>query len=177
MAKFSKIAGCVLYYGIGRWLPRPDCRIRALGYIAKRFRGFCGKLMLERCGKNVNICDHASFSTRVKLGNNSGIGRRANISGACTIGDNVIMGPEVCIFTMNHRTDRVDIPIKYQGNTEEREVFIGDDCWIGCRAMLLPGVKLGRGVVVGAGAVVSKDVPDYSVVVGNPARVVKTRGQ
>ncbi len=87
------------------------------------------------------------------------------------------MGPEVCIFTMNHRTDRVDIPIKYQGNTEEREVFIGDDCWIGCRAMLLPGVKLGRGVVVGAGAVVSKDVPDYSVVVGNPARVVKTRGQ
>lgn len=133
--------------------------------------------MLDSCRKNVNICNLATFSTKVKLGDNSGIGIKANIAGPCTIGNNVIMGPEVNIFTKNHNTDRIDVPIKFQGDTEIKEVIIGDDCWIGCRAIILPGVNIGKGAVIGVGAVVSKDVPDFAVVVGNPGRVVKIRGE
>ena len=172
----KKKIGFILYHGIGRWLPAHTFSIEVFARMGRSVRGFCGHLMLESCGKNVNICRQAVFSTKVCLGDNSGIGIRANISGPCSIGNNVIMGPDVTVFTANHRTDRVDIPIKYQGDTEPELVVIGDDCWIGYRAIILPGVRIGKGVVVGAGAVVTKDVPDYAVVAGNPARVVKIRG-
>ncbi len=62
-----------------------------------------------------------------------------------------------------------------QGFAEEKPVVIEDDVWIGSRVTILPGVTIGRGSVVGAAAVVTKDVPPYSVVAGNPAKVVKTR--
>lgn len=175
--KFKVYIGYILFYGFARYLPKPNCIIKPIGLVSKKIRSFCGHLMLESCGKNVNICNLSIFSTKVKLWNNSGIGVRANISGPCTIGNNVIMGPEVYVFTKNHNISRTDIPIKYQGDTDEREVFIGDDCWIGCRAIILPGVKIGKGVVIGAGAVVSKDIPDFSVVVGNPGRIIRTRGE
>lgn len=175
--QIKKLVGLIMYYGLGRYLPGHTFFIRPIANICKRYRALCGKLMLEECGKNVNICNKSSFSTHIKLGDNSGIGVKANISGPCTIGNNVIMGPEVRIFTVNHNTDRVDIPIKYQGDTQAQEVIIGDDSWIGFRSIILPGVKIGCGVVVGAGAVVAKDVPDYAVVVGNPAKVVKIRGK
>lgn len=179
MSRISRVKvyiGCALFYGFARFLPKPNCVIKPIGIGSKKIRSFCGHLMLEQCGKNVNICNMAKFSTKVKLGDNSGIGIKANITGPCTIGNNVIMGPEVYVFTKNHNIDRIDVPIKYQGDTEDREVFIGDDCWIGFRAIILPGVTIGKGAVIGAGAVVAKDVPEYAVVVGNPGRVVRIRG-
>ena len=87
------------------------------------------------------------------------------------IGKNVMMGPECLIYTRNHRFDKTKL--KYDGYTETRPVIIKDDVWIGARVIILPGVSIGRGSTVGAGAVVSKSVPEYSVVVGNPAKVVK----
>ncbi len=174
--KIKQYMGYILFYGFARYLPKPNCIVKPIGMFSKKIRNFCGYLMLEECGKNVNICNMAVFSMKVKLGDNSGIGVRANITGPCTIGNNVIMGPDVCIFTRNHNIERVDIPIKYQGDTEEKEVIIGDDCWIGCRVIILPGVTIGKGVVVGAGAVVSKDIPDFAVVVGNPGKIIKIRG-
>jgi maltose O-acetyltransferase len=62
-----------------------------------------------------------------------------------------------------------------QGNTEKRPVEIGDDVWIGARAVLLPGVKVGDGAVIAAGAIVTKEVAPYTIVGGNPARVIKSR--
>ena len=56
-------------------------------------------------------------------------------------------------------------------------VYIGDDVWIGARVIILPGRKIGEGVIIGAGAVVTKDVPDYAVVGGNPAKVIKFRNK
>jgi maltose O-acetyltransferase len=88
-----------------------------------------------------------------------------------------MMGPEVVIHTRNHRHDRVDIPMCQQGYDEEKPVKIEDDVWLCERAIILPGVTIGKGSIVGAGAVVSKDVPPFSVVVGNPALVIKTRGE
>ena len=62
-----------------------------------------------------------------------------------------------------------------QGYYEEKPIVIGDDVWIGGHVIVLPGVHIGTGAIVGAGAVVTKDVPDYAVVGGNPARIIKSR--
>lgn len=86
-----------------------------------------------------------------------------------------MMGPYCLIYTSNHCMDRVDVPMWRQGFTEVRPVVIEDDVWIGARVTLLPGVHIGRGSVIGAGSVVTKDVPAYSIVGGNPARVLKYR--
>lgn len=91
------------------------------------------------------------------------------------IGKHVMMGPEVYIYTQNHDFSRMDIPMDQQGWSKERPVVIEDDVWIGSRVTILPGVVVGRGCVIGASAVVTKSCPPYSVVAGNPAKVVKLR--
>ena len=175
MRKIKIIIGRLLYSLIGRHLPVAHFIIRPIGIFSKKIRAFCGICILKKCGKNVNIYPKASFSSSVELGDNSDIGLAARINGKCIIGKDVIMGPEVVVYTTNHRTDRIDIPIKYQGNTDERPVVIGDGCWICSRAIILPGVTIGEGSVVAAGSIVTKDVPPFSIVAGNPARIVKKR--
>lgn len=140
-----------------------------------QIRAFCGKMILEKCGKCVNIEKGAQFPSSVELGDHSGIGIRAQINGKTIIGKNVMMGPDVCIYASNHAFDRTDIPMNRQGYTPEKPVVIEDDVWIGARVIILPGVHIGTGAVIGAGAVVTKDVPDYAVVGGNPARILKMR--
>ncbi len=86
-----------------------------------------------------------------------------------------MMGPEVIVLTQHHKFDRLDIPMRQQGHKPYEPVIIGDDVWIGIRAIILPGVKIGKGAIIGAGAVVTKDVPEYAIVGGVPARVIKLR--
>ena len=86
-----------------------------------------------------------------------------------------MMGTDVTIITRNHRFDRTDIPMMEQGFEEERPVYIGNDVWIGDRALILPGVHIGDGSIIAAGAVVTKDVPPYSIVAGVPARKIRDR--
>ena len=81
----------------------------------------------------------------------------------------------VTIITRNHRFDRTDIPMMEQGFEPERPVTIGDDVWIGDRVMILPGVTVGTGSILAAGAVVAEDVPDYAIAAGVPARVIRLR--
>lgn len=174
MSKSITILGRFLFTA-GFFLPSAHFIIRPIGLFAKNYRQLCGKMILDHCGNNVNIYPGAQFSSSVELGNNSDIGHKCRLNGKVIIGNNVIMGPEVVVFTSNHITDRTDIAIKYQGSTSIDPVVIGDDCWIGSRAIILPGVKIGKGAVVGAGAVVTKDIPDFAIVGGNPARVIKIR--
>lgn len=110
----------------------------------------------------------------ITIGSGSGLGVNCRVHGPLRIGDNVMMGPEVTILTHTHCIDRTDIPMGKQGSAV-REVIIGDDVWIGMRSIILPGVRIGSGAVIGAGAVVTKDVPDYAVVGGVPARVIRYR--
>ena len=170
-----KIIGFILLQSIGQLLPAANCRSVVLGKIGKRFRGMCGKLYLDYCGDNVNIYKRSFFSSRVEIASNSDIGYKARIQGKCIIGEYVMMGPECQIWTINHNHSRTDIPMGLQGSQTEKPVVIGDDVWIGSRTIILPGVNIGRGSIIGAGAVVAKDIPDYSIAVGNPARVVKNR--
>lgn len=84
------------------------------------------------------------------------------------------MGPDVTILSQTHNIERTDIPMGKQG-MREAEVIIGNDVWIGMRSIIMPGVKIGDGAVIGAGAVVTKDVLDYAIVGGVPARIIKYR--
>ena len=86
-----------------------------------------------------------------------------------------MMAPEVLILGGNHRFDRLDIPMMFQGNVEYAPVEIGNDVWIGSRVIILPGLKIGEGSIIGAGSVVTKDVMPYSIVAGNPAKLIKMR--
>ncbi len=111
------------------------------------------------------------------LGDNVYIGPHCILGagGFLCIGNNVTLGAHVDLLAENHRFDDVNRPINQQGVTR-RGITIEDDCWIGNRVIVLDGVTIGRGSVIGAGAVVTKDVPPYSVAAGNPARVLRQRG-
>lgn len=123
----------------------------------------------------MNIERHALFSPDVSLKDNSGIGIDCELYGPISLGSDVMMGPEVVIYTSGHVHDRIDMPMRLQGASEIKPVSIGNDVWIGRRVMIMPGVTIGNGVIVGAGAVVTKDVPDYAVVGGVPARILRYR--
>lgn len=123
----------------------------------------------------MNIERHALFSPDVSLKDNSGIGIDCEQYGPISLGSDVMMGPEVVIYTSGHAHDRIDIPMRLQGASEIKPVSIGNDVWIGRRVMIMPGVTIGNGVIIGAGAVVTKDVPDYAVVGGVPARILRYR--
>lgn len=170
MGKIKRLIGKMIYV-FARRLPE-SYKIK-LGQ--KRLRALCGKLLLSKCGKNVNIEKNAEFSYAVELGDNSGLGINCRISGKTVIGNNVMMGPNVCIFTKNHAFDRTDIPMTAQGMSEEKPVIIEDDVWIGANAIILPGVTISQGSIIGAGAIVTKNVPPYAIVGGNPATVIKYR--
>lgn len=86
-----------------------------------------------------------------------------------------MMGPDCNIWTINHETSDVTTPMCRQGVRPEKPVYIGNDVWIGSRVTILPGVHVGNGVVIRAGAVVSKDIPDMAVVAGNPATIIRMR--
>lgn len=88
-----------------------------------------------------------------------------------TIGDRVAFGPNVSIFAATHETE---VASRRQNIEFAKPVTIGDDCWIGGHVVVLPGVTIGEGCTIAAGAIVSKDIPPWSVAAGMPAKVVKT---
>ncbi|MBT2724003.1 acyltransferase [Bacillus sp. ISL-46] len=95
-------------------------------------------------------------------------------AGYISIGNNVMLGPNVSMSSENHIYINTEKPIKEQG-VERKGIFIEDDCWIGTGAIILDGVRIGRGSVVAAGSVVTKDIPPYSIVAGIPAKIIKSR--
>ena len=112
----------------------------------------------------------------MKVGENSNIGPYSYIgcSGYIDIGKNVMISPRVSLYAENHNFEQTDIPMKEQGVTKEF-ITIEDDCWIAANSMILAGVTVHKGSIVAAGSVVTKDVPAYSIVAGNPAKVIKKK--
>src|SRR5215204_2892782 len=104
---------------------------------------------------------------RIELGDNVGFNVGCFINGfsGLIVGDGTNFGPYSMVHTANHNMEDTERPVTEQG---------WRDCWIGMGAMILPGVQVGDGVVIGAGAVVVRDVEDYAVVVGNPAKAIKS---
>jgi maltose O-acetyltransferase len=86
------------------------------------------------------------------------------------------MGEDVLFQGGKHNFENTEIPMGHQGGEGKTELNIGNDVWIGARVIVLPGCKkIGNGVIIGAGSVVTKDIPDYAIVGGNPAKVLKMR--
>ena len=106
------------------------------------------------------------FASDISLGDYSGIGAFSIIANTTIIGSNVMMARECIINPNNHKTDDVSLPMNQQGFEEVMPVVIEDDVWIGSRAIILPGVHIKRGSIIAAGAVVTPDVPAFSVVGG-----------
>ena len=164
-----------LYYGVARHLP---VSAKPYAFGARRLRNFLGRGLLDHVGRDVNIEHGAEFGSGrgISLGNRSGLGVNCRVGGNLTIGDNVMMAPGVVILTANHRFDDLQVPMMDQGFTPGQGVVIEDDVWIGTNAIILPGRRLGKGSIIAAGAVVTKDVPPLAIVGGNPAKVLRSRG-
>lgn len=140
-------------------------------------------------GRNTTIVGNLTVwvdAGRIKIGDSCFIGENTRIYSAkyIKIGDRVQIGHGCNIFDSNiHSLDPGERHKEYIQNItgglvklfglREREVFIEDDAWLGASVIVLKGVTIGKGAIVGAGAVVTNSIPDYSVVVGNPARVVR----
>ncbi|MFZ6021556.1 MAG: acyltransferase [Chloroflexota bacterium] len=136
----------------------------------------------RKCGKHVlfDPADHFNFQN-IELGDYVAIGKGATFlatESRIILGNKVMVGPNVTIIGGNHNTSVVgkymyDVLEKRPGDDED--VVIEDDVWIGSNAVILKGVTIRRGAIVAAGALVTKDVPPYSIVAGVPARVIKLR--
>lgn len=110
----------------------------------------------------------------LKIGHHCQINEDVYIQSA-EIGDYVLIAQRVAILSVTHVMDRRDIYIKLQGSTASRAVIIENGAWIGRNVVVMPGIRIGEGAVVGAGAVVTKDVPPYAIVGGVPARLIRYR--
>lgn len=95
-------------------------------------------------------------------------------TGGISFGESCLIGFENVFLTRSHRYDRLDVPIWDQGYSTA-PISVGDDVWTGCRVTVLPGVTIGSHTVVGAGSVVTRDLPSGVIAAGVPARVVRTR--
>lgn len=166
----------LLYKLICQYMPRTDNSLFFFK-IFRVLRSACASKLFDASGVNINVEKGADFGSGrgIKIGNNSGLGIDCVVRGPLEIGDDVMMGRWVNIMTNSHDTSRTDIPMNKQGHKPKRKVIIKSDVWIGNRVIILPGVTIGHGAIIGAGAVVTKDVPDFAVVGGVPAKVLKYR--
>lgn len=128
-------------------------------------------------GKNCSIYP----SRFISFGNNTSISRNVTISTSVsgrspiTIGSYVMIAERVMIIGGNHEFSRLDVPMEQQGEGKQGPIIIEDDVWIGAGSIILTGVTIGKGSIVGSGTVVTKSVEPYSIVAGNPAKLIRKR--
>lgn len=131
--------------------------------------------LFAECGENcyIELPFHANFGGgHVHFG--SGVYANSNCTfvddGHIYVGDRVMFGPNVTVVTANHP---IDPALRARGLQYNKDVFIGENTWIGAGTVIVPGVRIGKNVVIGAGSIVTKDIPDNVVAVGNPCRVLR----
>lgn len=163
-----------LYYRFARYLPSS---IQTGGGISLRIRRLLCRHIFEYCGRNVNIEKGAQFGSgdKIRIGDNSGLGINCYIPNGSIIGNDVMMGPNCYIHPRNHSFARTDIPMRKQGYSPCKPVIIEDDVWIGQDVTIMVGRHIRKGSIVAACAVVTKDFPEYSIIGGNPAKLIKNR--
>lgn len=170
--KITKNLNLLLYYSFGNKFPHK--------IYGKLIRRFLVKNIIDYIGKNAIIHPNVYFGKGegLNIGNNSIVGPESRIilGGEVIIGDDVQIGPRTMILTGNHNFNDKNLSFSKQGSFFEK-VLIKDDVWIGANVTILPGVVLGKGAIVGAGSVLTKDVEEFSVVAGNPATHIRYRGE
>jgi acetyltransferase-like isoleucine patch superfamily enzyme len=186
LERARRLAGLVVWplvWPLARLCRRSDVLFRTVSELLSLLpyavgvivRGEFYRFALRRCGRNVVIEFGSVFIyPAVSLGSNVLIGRYNTIH-HCDFGSYVLTA-EGCRFLSGsryHHHEATDVPMALQGGAKKR-IAIGDDCWIGAQAVVMEDV--GRGSIVGAGSVVTRPVEEMTIVVGNPARVLRRRG-
>lgn len=139
---------------------------------------------LVQVGSGVTICEQAWLNakddrgdgmTTLRIGDGTYIGRFVQINAwrQVIIENNVLIADRVFISDADHNYENIEVPIRFQGDRFKGEVRLREGCWLGVGVVILPGVTVGKNAVVGANSVVTKDVPDYAVVGGVPAKILK----
>lgn len=130
----------------------------------------------RRTGRNIRL-DRGLFiyPGRVSLGDDVFIGRYSFLDGDIEIGNGVMLAGSVAIVGGDHQFRTVGLPMFASAREHWKRTVVSDDVWIGHGAIILNGLTIGRGAMVAAGAVVTRDVPPYAIVAGNPARVISLR--
>lgn len=143
-------------------------------------------LDLPNGNKGVKITKHISLGSHVVLNAFDGgsiiIGEGTYIGNSCRInsttevrlGQSVMIADNVYIADVDHNYNNINLPIIEQGFVSRGGVFIDDGAWIGCNAVIMPGVHIGKNAVIGANSLVKMDVPNYAVVVGTPAKIISS---
>lgn len=108
----------------------------------------------------------------VHIGNETMIGIGSTVIGPVSIGNNVMLAQHVVLSGLNHGYEDVSLPPSKQP-VSVKKITVEDNVWIGANAVITAGITVGKHAVVGAGSIVTKDVPPYSIVVGNPAKIIK----
>lgn len=153
-------------------------------FIVRTFISPFKKSLCFRAGKRVLICKKCKANwNNVSIGNDVSINEGALFlcsRAKVIIGDKVMFGPNVTIITGDHRTDLVgrfmsDVTDNEKKPENDQDVIFEGDNWIGANVTILKGVKIGFGAIIGAGSLVNKDVPPFSVFCGYPARLIKYR--
>ena len=171
----------VLYYGFARFLPKSTAPV--VGKLSMRIRRSICRHMFRKdethqC-RNLVVEQGAYFGSGKNfiVGDGVGIGKSfKSLNRIVTIDDYLMMGEDVLFLGGGHKYERTDIPMGQQGSITSTSLHIAGDVWIGARAIVLPGCRrIGHGAIIGAGAVVTKDVPDWAVMGGNPAKVIRYR--
>lgn len=167
----------IVYYGLMRHLPKSTMPV--VGKLNRKLRGICAKHLFTQCGNHINVEQGAYFGDGrdFVVGNYVGIGKNfKSLNRIITMGDEIMMGEDVLFLGGGHCYEDTTIPMGKQGSFSKTPLEIAGDNWLGARSIILPGCKrIGKGAIIGAGAVVTKDVPDYAVVGGNPAMILKMR--
>ena len=125
---------------------------------------------------NHNIILRILDKCKLYIGKNTYVGSHCHIAGTknkIMIGENVLIADKVFITTVDYIYTDVNKPIMFQGFSSKGDVIINDECWIGINSSILSGVTIGKHSIIGANSVVTRDIPSYSIAVGNPARVIK----
>lgn len=139
---------------------------------------------LVHVGGDVTIGEHAWLNAKddrgdgmptLRIGDGTYIGRFSQINAwqQVIIGNNALIADKVYISDAEHNYENINVPIRCQGDHFKGAVRLGEGCWLGIGVVILPGVTVGNNAVIAANAVVTKDVPDYAVVAGVPARIIK----
>lgn len=163
----------LVYYAI--LTKMPDSRMLGGKYFTK-LRAVFLRRALKALGTNIEIESNVFFGDGrdIEIGNYIQINEDCWIRNA-KIGNYVMIAPKVMILNYGHITTSFDTPMIFQGKRVYKQTIIEDDVWIGARCIIMPGVRIGKGAIVAAGAIVTKDVEPYTVVGGNPAKLIKYR--
>ena len=173
--KISQVIALCVYYTIAQYLPNSYSFL--FGRLSNRIRIILCKKIFKRCGKVRTINRRVIFATgrNIEMGDESGIGANTQIPSDTIIGRNVMLSRNCFILDRNHAFERIDIPINDQGFKDRKQTIIEDDCWIGLNTIFTPGRHVKKGTIVAMGTVLTKDFPEYSIVGGNPGKLIKSR--